>query len=144
MTKMKDAFVVYVLPKPGQDAAAVQAVMQEVERARQFGFTATEAARASEEFMSSMERIYDNRDKQKHDFYVPQYVRHFLEGQPIPDIETEFNMYKMMAQQLQQQNMLTTLTNEVFKQYTANADTNFVCLAFYPERPTLRCPPPTS
>lgn len=140
MTKMKDAFVVYVLPKPGQDAAAVQAVMQEVERARQFGFTATEAARASEEFMSSMERIYDNRDKQKHDFYVPQYVRHFLEGQPIPDIETEFNMYKMMAQQLQQQNMLTTLTNEVFKQYTANTDTNFVCLAFYPEKADVTVP----
>ena len=49
-------------------------------------------------------------------------------------------MYKMMAQQLQQQNMLTTLTNEVFKQYTANADTNFVCLAFYPEKADVTVP----
>lgn len=140
MSKTKDALFVYIVPKPGEDAAAVQAVMQEVERASRFGFTATEISRASDEFISQIERIYDNRDKQKNSFYVPQYVRHFLENQPIPDVETEFNMYKMVAQQMQQQNMLAPAVSEMFKAYTASTDTNFVCLAMYPDKEGVTVP----
>ena len=47
-------------------------MLQEVERAKRFGFTGTELSRASEEFINSLERIYDNRTKQKNNFYVPQ------------------------------------------------------------------------
>jgi len=140
MSKTMDAFTIALLPKPGQDAAALQSVMQEVERAAQFGFTATEVSRASEEFLSSLEKIYNNRDKQRNGFYVSQYVRHFLEGDPIPDLETEFQTYKMMAQMMSQQSILTPAVSETFKQLTASVDTNFVCLAMYPESEDVTVP----
>ncbi len=135
ISKTMDAFTVGILPKPGKDAEALQAVMEEIERINRFGFTATEIIRAREEFLSGMERIYDNREKQKNSFYVPQYVRHFLEGNPIPDIETEYNTYKMLAP-----NIPAEAISAVFKEYTASTDTNFVCLAMYPEKEDVAVP----
>lgn len=140
IAKTKDALTVYILPKTGKDKEALQAVMEEVERASKFGFTATEISRAREEFMSGMEKIYNNREKQESNFYIPQYVRHFLEGHPIPDVETEYNMYKMLAQQLGQQGMDAKVASEVFKQYTASTDSNFVVLAMYPEKEGVTIP----
>ena len=135
ISKTMDAFTVGILPKPGKDAEALQAVMEEIERINRFGFTATEIIRAREEFLRGMERIYDNREKQKNSFYVPQYVRHFLEGDPIPDIETEYNTYKMLAP-----NIPAEAISAVFKEYTASTDTNFVCLAMYPEKEDVAVP----
>ncbi len=140
MAKTMDAFTVAVLPKPGQDAAAVEAVMKEVHRAAEFGFTATELSRASEEFVKSIETIYDNREKQENSFYVPQYVRHFLENDPIPDVETEFQLYKMVSQQMAGQGMLVPAVSGVFKEYTAHTDTNFVMLAMYPDKEDVTVP----
>lgn len=135
MSKTMDAYGIGILPKPGQDSEALQAVMQEVQRAAQFGFTQTEVIRAREEFLSSLEKIYDNRDKQENSFYVPQYVRHFLESDPIPSIEMEYQMYKMIAPQVPAEAI-----SEVFKEYTASTDTNFVCLAMYPDKEGVTIP----
>lgn len=135
ISKTMDAFRIAIMPKPGQDQAALQAVMQEVERASRYGFTATEILRARDEFISSLERIYDNREKQQNNFYVQQYVRNFLENDPIPDIETEFNLYKMMSQQLPAEAVSAT-----FKQFTASTDTNFVFFAMYPEKEGVAVP----
>lgn len=140
MSKTMDALNLYIMPKPGQDAAAVQAAMEEVERVRQFGFTPGEATRADEEFLSSIEKVYDNRDKQYNNYYVPQYVRHFLEGDPIPDIATEYNYYKQISQMLKMQQALAPALTEIFKEYTAHTDTNFVCLAMYPDTKDVTVP----
>ena len=135
MSKTMDAFTIGILPKPGHDAEAVQAVMQEVQRIDRFGFNASEVSRASEEFLSRIETIYNNRDKQENSYYVPQYVRHFLEGNAIPDIETEFQLYKAMSPQLPAQ-----AYNELFKELTASTDSNFVVLAMYPDKEGVSVP----
>lgn len=140
VSKTMDAFSIGIMPKPAQDAAALQAVMQEVERAVQYGFTATEVSRANEEFLSQIEKIYNNKDKQTNGFYIPQYVRHFLEGDPIPDIETEYQTYKMLSQALSQQNVLVPAVNETFKKLVASTDSNFVFLAMYPESDDVTVP----
>lgn len=129
MSKTMDAFTIGILPKPGKDAEALQMVMEEIERVKRFGFNASEVSRASEEFLSRIETIYNNRDKQENSFYVPQYVRHFLEGNAIPDLETEYGLYKMMAPQLP-----AAAFNAVFQELTARTDTNFVVFAMYPEK----------
>ncbi|MCQ2266825.1 MAG: insulinase family protein [Bacteroidaceae bacterium] len=135
MSKTCDALDVEIVPQPGKDVEAVKVVMQEVERARRYGLTDSEVLRAREEFLSRMEKIYDNRDKQKNDFYVQQYVRHFLEGDAIPSIETEYQVYKMVAPQLPTQVFSMTLA-----EMTASVDTNFVFFALYPEKEDVRIP----
>lgn len=140
IAKTKDAYTIYILPKPGKDKEALEAVMTEVKRAGEFGFTATEINRASEEFLSGIETIYNNREKQQNSFYVPQYVRHFLENDPIPSVEDEYNTYKMLAQQMGQMQMTAPAASDLFKELTARTDTNFVCLAMYPDKEGVTVP----
>ena len=102
---------------------------------RQHGFTATEIQRTKDEVLSQYEKIYDNRTKQKNSYYCPQYVRHFLEGNAIPDIETEFRFSQMVLQQLP-----VEAFSQTFAQLTANVDTNFVFLAFYPDKEDVTVP----
>ena len=65
--------------------------MAEIKRAAKFGLSQSEVKRASENIISGLEVIYNNRTKQKHNFYTSQYVRHFLEKKGIPSVEDEFN-----------------------------------------------------
>ena len=86
VAKTVNAFTVGIMPKPGKDAEAVQEVMQEVQRAVRHGFTGSEKFRAQENIISSLERLNQNRDKQKNETYVNWFVRHFLDNEPAMDI----------------------------------------------------------
>ncbi|MBR1889528.1 MAG: insulinase family protein [Alloprevotella sp.] len=140
ISKTADAFELSIVPKNGEDAAAVEAVIKEVKRAAEFGFTPTELNRASEEILSRLERIYDNRDKQRSSFFVPQYVRHFLEGDFIASIEQEYETLKTLSQQLLAANMLTPMVNAAFKEIVSENEKNFVVLAMYPEKEDVTVP----
>lgn len=129
VSKTKDALSVSIVPKSGKDKEALQAVMQEIERASRFGLTGTEVFRAKEEFISQLETLYNNREKQKHNFYTHQYVRHFLEGDAIPALEIEFQLYKMVADQLPVEAM-----NQMLQQYVASTEKNFVVFSAYPDK----------
>lgn len=135
VSKQADAFTVTVVPKPTRDVEAFRVVMQEVERAARHGITGTELYRVKENILSSMEATYNNREKQKHNFYTHQYVRHFLEGNAIPDLETEYQLYKTLTQQIPLEAI-----NAQLKEYTAKVDTNFVVLAIYPEKEGVYVP----
>ena len=134
LSKTCDALSVYIVPKPGKDAEAVKAVMAEIKRANKFGITETELMRADDEFLSSLEAVYNNRDKQRSSYYIPQYYRHFLEGNAIPSIETKYNLYKMLSQQLRSSKQLSPIVSQMVAELTARTDTNFVFLAMYPEK----------
>jgi len=140
LAKTKDALILQIVPKPGQDVQALQSVMEEVRRAGEFGFNETEVLRVDDEYLSGLERIYDNREKQRSSFFVPQYVRHFLEGNAIPSIEDRYNTLKMLSSQLRQAKQLTPMISMTFSELTARTDTNFVVLALYPEKEGVTLP----
>lgn len=140
LAKTKDCLTIAIIPKPGKDKEALEMVMKEVKRVKEHAFTATELNRASEDFITSIEKIYNNRDKQRNSFYVPQYVRNFLENEPIPSIETEYNIYKTISQQFNQMSATVEMTTSLFRELTANTDTNFVCLAMYPDKDNVTIP----
>lgn len=73
---------------------AISALIQENERARKFGFTASELDRTKKMLMKNMERSYNERDKTESANLVDEYIRHFLEKEPIPGIATEYSYYK--------------------------------------------------
>ena len=74
----------------GGATPAIDALMQENARARQFGFSAAELDRARKNMMRTYERAYKERDKTDSSSYVGEYVRNFLEKESIPGIENEF------------------------------------------------------
>lgn len=139
IAKTKDALMLYVIPKPGQDLQALQTALEEVRRAGEFGFNETEILRVDEEYLSELEKTYDNRDKQRTDYFVPQYVRHFLEGNAIPSIETRYNTLKGLSAQLRQVKQLTPIISQTFAE-ASTTDSNLVVLALYPEKDGVAVP----
>lgn len=73
---------------------AINALVAENERARKFGFTANELDRTKKMMMKSIERAYNERDKTESARLAGEYIRHFLEEEPIPGIENEYKYYQ--------------------------------------------------
>ena len=86
-------FAIALIGKAGV-TPAINALVQENERARRFGFTTGELDRAKKSMMRNMERAYNEREKSESSDYVEEYVRNFLSDEPIPGIENEYNYYK--------------------------------------------------
>lgn len=135
LSKTCNAFNVICVPKLGQEAQAVYAVMSEVERARRFGITPTEIARAKEEMMSEVEKVYNNRDKRRSVSYAHEYVEYFLMGNAIPGIELEYQLTKAISQQLPDQ-----VFSQALAQATESITKNLVALAILPEREGVALP----
>ena len=135
LAKTKDAFYLNITPKPGKSSEALETAMQEIERARRYGLTDGELIRAKDDFLSGMEQVYDNRNKQRSPFYVRQYVRHFLEREPLPSIADEYEADKLIAAQVRPQDV-----NTYFRNAVAHTDTNFVVLAVFPDKEGVSLP----
>lgn len=138
-SKTKDAFNIVCIPKPGKTEEAVSAALREVLRAAKCGFTATEYVRAKDEYMSQLEKIYTNRDKQKNDFWGDQYRDHFLGNEPIPSIEDQYMTMQQIAPMLP-----VDLANEIIKELVSETDTNLVVFAEYTEKEGAVYPTPES
>ncbi len=97
VTKTKAAFNSIAVCKEDNIEAGFKAVLREVERARRFGFTESEYVRARAEFLRQVESAYQERDKRRNEQYIEEYVRHFLDNEPIPGIENEYRAYNQLA-----------------------------------------------
>ncbi|MCF7823338.1 MAG: insulinase family protein [Candidatus Marinimicrobia bacterium] len=72
----------------------LEAVLVEAERVRRYGFTITELERAKSEVLRSMEKNYEERDKQESRGLADELIRHFLEEEAVPGIEYEYALYQ--------------------------------------------------
>ena len=97
LAKTTEAFVGLAVSKDDGIPTALAALVREIERARKFGFTASEYARAKADYLRSLESAYNERDKMKNDEYVQEYVRHFIDNEPIPGIEMEYTLMNQLA-----------------------------------------------
>jgi zinc protease len=70
---------------------AIDALTQENERARQFGFTQTELDNSKKMMQRSYESQYNERDKSESGNILGEYIRNFLTGEPIPGIVNEYS-----------------------------------------------------
>ena len=123
VSRTKEAFDLNFAAKPGKMLDAYAAVLREAKRAKDFGFTATEYARAKDDFMSGLDKIYSNRDKMKNEQFTTQYVDNFIANEPIPSVEDEYQIYKMLVP-----NIPVEAVNAYAKQLICESDTNFVSL----------------
>jgi zinc protease len=73
---------------------AINALVEEDERARQYGFTASEVERAKKGMLRSYENMYNERDKSDSSGYAAEYIRNFLEGETIPGVAAEYRYAK--------------------------------------------------
>ena len=129
VSRTKDALTLTVVPKEGQELAGLSAGVRELKRVKEFGFTATEYERAKSEYLSRLEKTYNNREKHPNDAYCQQYVRNFIENEPIPSIEDEYQIMNALSA-----NIPVEIINQIAGQLIADNDTNFVVLAAVQEK----------
>lgn len=123
----QDALQVVGVAKPNESEITISVLMQEVRRAHHFGFTENEYERAKANYMSGLERNYNERDKQLSRYYVGQYVNHFLKNDPIPSIEDRYNVMKQLTP-----NIPLQAINQILQQLVS--DENRVVVLIGPEQ----------
>lgn len=72
-------------------APAIAAVVQETEKARQFGFSADEFDRAKKNILRSYESGYNEREKSESANFASEFIRNFLVQEAIPGIVNEYH-----------------------------------------------------
>lgn len=133
VAKTKEAFSLSASSKADGIETALKTLLQETERARRFGFTESEYARARANYLQSLESAYNEREKTKHGSYVREYVQNFLNGEPIPGIEAEYAMMNQLAPNIPLQAM-----NMVMQQLVP--DSNQVVIIAGPAKEGLKYP----
>ncbi|MDE7443219.1 MAG: insulinase family protein, partial [Muribaculaceae bacterium] len=96
----KDSFNVTGLDKGTDIVPATEAIYREVLRAQRGGFTVSEYERARNEYLSHLEKAYNNRSSRESGSYVQEYVNNFVDNEPIPSIEWYYPQMKQFAQMI--------------------------------------------
>ena len=133
ISKTKGAFTGLAVAKEDGILSATEAIMREIERVRQYGFTASEYARAKADYLRSLESAYNERDKMKNHQYVNEYVRHFLDNEPIPGIENEYALMNQIVP-----NIPVEAINQLVKQLIG--EKNITLGVFCPEKEGMKYP----
>ncbi|NCC10040.1 MAG: insulinase family protein [Bacteroidia bacterium] len=133
VAKTKEAFSVEAETKAEGIELGMKTLLQELERVRRFGFTATEYERARANYLQHLESAYNEREKTKHITFVEEYISNFLDKEPIPGIETEYAMMNQIAP-----NIPIQAINEIIKQLIT--EKNQVVLIGGPDKENVAYP----
>ena len=76
------------------------ALLEELQRVRQHGFTNAELEREKSNLLRSIESVYLQRDQQPSAGLAFEYTDHFLSGTPAPGIEAEWQLYQALLPEI--------------------------------------------
>lgn len=133
VSENKDALTLYVLPKGNSVDDALTAAYGELLRATRTGFTVGEYERAKAEYLSNIERRYNQRANRENTSYAREYAASFTKGEPIPGIEIEYQMAQQFTGLVPIDPINKMLTEMI-------ADDNRVVMALLPENDTFKVP----
>jgi len=97
LVRTKDAYQLYAGVKASGFVRAAQALLDESERIRRFGFTQGELDRQRSNLLRSMQQQFVERDKTNSARYAEEYVNSALWGTPIVGIEQEQPLAAQLA-----------------------------------------------
>ena len=129
----EDALSIGGVAKEGELVPAFKSVYRELLRAVRGGFTASEYDRARSEFLSQLEKEYNNRDKRESEKYSREIVRHFIDNVPMAGLEYDYNLLNGVANQIP-----VEAINQTLKQMVT--DDNRVVLVMLPEKEGVAIP----
>ncbi len=90
----KHAFQSFAVVKETEIERGLQTIQEENERVARHGFTTGEYERYKKDMLRNYEIAFNERNKTESKNFVGEYVRNFLEQEPIPGIEFEYSFVK--------------------------------------------------
>ena len=133
LAKSKDAFNGIAVSKEDGIEHALASLLREIERMHKYGFTASEYTRAKADYLRMLESAYNERNKTKNNAYVKEYVRHFIDNEPIPGIETEYAVMNQIVPNIPVEAINSLIPSLV-------TDSNMVVGIFCPEKEGMKYP----
>jgi zinc protease len=94
MVRTKNAYSSFAVVGPDGIENGLKTLLMENARVKQHGFTQSELDRYKEEYLTRMEKQFNESDKTESERYVYEYINHFLEDVPSPGIEAEYDFTK--------------------------------------------------
>jgi zinc protease len=117
--------------------AGLGALFAEAERVSRFGFTPAEFERQKTNLLRNIERAIAEKDNQNSGNLAAEYIRNFLQKEPIPGIAYEYELYKRFLPDVK-----IAEVNALANSWTA--DRNRVVLVNAPEKAGVTVPADTT
>jgi zinc protease len=92
--RTRDEAVLQALVANGSATRGLEALVTELQRVAQFGFTATELARAKQSMMLGSERVVTESPDRESASRADEYTRNFLQGEALPTIWQELAFHR--------------------------------------------------
>jgi zinc protease len=127
------SFTMMGMAKSDGIGQSLESLLKEAFRVYQNGFTESELERAKKINMRRMEKSYDERDKTESSRLAFEYVRNFLDKEPIPGIATELDIDKYFFPGISLDEV-NTLTHKLIK------NENCVITVAAPDKPGVVVP----
>ena len=87
--RSKSAYTLYAVPKENKINESLEILLGENGKVKNFGFTSSELERAKKDILSSYDKMANEADKTESEGYASEYIRNFLQEEPIPGIIKE-------------------------------------------------------
>ncbi len=131
--RSKELIQLMSVVREGKFREGLEALLLEWKRVQRDGLTESELDRAKAATLRSYEVSYQERDKSESSSYASEYIRHILEGEPVPGIAMEYEMVQEMLPSIG-----LTEVNAVSQSMTTSE--NRVILYTAPEKEALQVP----
>jgi zinc protease len=131
--RSKDVYSSFAIASETGAERALKTILEENQRVKKFGFTQGELDRYKKVLLKRYEQAYNERNKTESERYAMEYVDLFLENEPAPGIEFEYEFYKkhLAAVNLEE-------INELAKKWITPE--NRVVIITAPEKETVKLP----
>lgn len=123
----KDAFSLRAVVKRDSMASAARVLAREVARLHKYGFTQTEYDRAAKKVRALIDDYYANRDSRSNYEFSQEYIRNFIDGEPLPSIEDYMDIIGNV-----EKDMTLAEANRYVADNISKTDRNVVITAFCP------------
>lgn len=128
-----DAFMSFAVSKENKINESLVTLLQENERVKQYGFSQTELDRQKAQLISNLEKAVEEKDHTPSEVFISTYVDNFLENEPYPGIQMEYDLTKVLLP-----NIKVSDVNKLATQLVS--DSNLVILINGPEREGVAIP----
>lgn len=131
--RTKEAYQSFAMTQEDKQLDALKVLVEESQRVKKFGFNESELERAKAEWLSYMEKSYNDRDKTNSERFVSEYQSHFLQQEPTPGIAWTYTAMQKMLPAIKVADV-----NALVKNYIK--DDNRVVIFTGPEKEGLKKP----
>ena len=97
-----DAATLYMAAYVDKDriARGLDTLLEEMQRTAQHGFTSTELEREKATMLRAIESAWHEKDQRPSQRLAEEYLRHFLDGEPVPGVDAEYVLYNEMLPEI--------------------------------------------